>query len=381
MAYGVAATGEQSFGRIAALTTIFDHVCSDSWLLTTTKAPSQYPPFPTAGPASCEPPSWHENIDQKGFGYYSPAICPVGFTVGCTIRSMRIGEGFPPIVEGETAMYCVPNGFTCTSDTTDFRGGIWGLETAAVNTAAHVVVGPAIQIRWREDDLRILATDPLTPGVLPTPANDIDISKTVLAITYVVEPTSSIQSGHHENQSRPFAGIPTGMPTVSFLSPSLVDTMTRAGATPSAKNGDVSTTTSNGHDDSNIASGTSVAAMAMSGMLILLTLGCFAFAALRRYRRYHAGQIYRCFPIACDFRGVMWWRKRHVWQRKEPIRRTGDPDAELGTDGPIPELGPGNPLGTNENPAELIGNDKRKSWMSRVSRIFTTRLRKEVWSV
>lgn len=58
-----------------------------------------------------------------------------------------------------------------------------------------------------------------------------------------------------------------------------------------------------------------------------------------------------------------------------------NPDAELDTDGPIPELGPGIPLGTKENPAELVGSGVRNSWMSQVSRMFTVKMRKEVWSV
>ncbi|XXH02129.1 hypothetical protein Hte_008497 [Hypoxylon texense] len=153
--------------RLSELTTIFTPPCAITWLLTTTKVPSQYPAFPTTGPISCDPPQWVRNIAEKGFGYYSPAICPSGFTAGCTISDERISEGFPPITAGETAMYCVPSGFTCTSDTTDFRGGIWGFHRTASANGASVTVGPAIQIRWQDKDLFDLATDPLIPGVPP----------------------------------------------------------------------------------------------------------------------------------------------------------------------------------------------------------------------
>lgn len=95
---------------LAALTTIFTPPCSISWLLTSTKNPSQYPPFPTTGPASCDPPYWTANLRDQGFQYYSPAICPSGFEVGsgCRITKARTAEGFPTTQAGETAVYCVP---------------------------------------------------------------------------------------------------------------------------------------------------------------------------------------------------------------------------------------------------------------------------------
>lgn len=95
---------------LAALTTIFTPPCSISWLLTSSKNPSQYPAFPTAGPTTCDPPNWAGNIANKGFQYYSPAICPSGFEVGpsCQITKTRTSEGFPSVEAGETAVYCVP---------------------------------------------------------------------------------------------------------------------------------------------------------------------------------------------------------------------------------------------------------------------------------
>ncbi|KAK8081677.1 hypothetical protein PG996_000458 [Apiospora saccharicola] len=152
---------------IAALTTVFTHSCSETWLLTTTRAPSQFPPFPTAGPASCELPNWKDNIAAHGIRYYSPAICPSGFFIGpnCGVTKTRTNEGFPPVTAGETVAYCVPSDFTCTTDTTDFRGGVWGFATATA-PEAQVTVAPAIQIRWRDSDLSILQTHPLTPGLL-----------------------------------------------------------------------------------------------------------------------------------------------------------------------------------------------------------------------
>lgn len=93
---------------LAALTTVFTPPCPTSWIITSSKQASQYPAFPTGGPASCDPPDWDRNIADKAFQYYSPAICPSGFTVGCFVTDARTTEGFPAIEAGETAAYCVP---------------------------------------------------------------------------------------------------------------------------------------------------------------------------------------------------------------------------------------------------------------------------------
>ncbi|RYO91395.1 hypothetical protein DL766_001360 [Monosporascus sp. MC13-8B] len=100
-----------STAPLAALTTVFTPPCPTTWLITTSKIPSQYPPFPTGGPFSCNPPQWAANIADKGFQYYSPAICPGGFEVGpdCEVTDTRIPEEeFPAITAGEQAFYCVP---------------------------------------------------------------------------------------------------------------------------------------------------------------------------------------------------------------------------------------------------------------------------------
>ncbi|ERT01417.1 hypothetical protein HMPREF1624_02663 [Sporothrix schenckii ATCC 58251] len=158
---------------LAALTTVFTPPCPTSWLVTTTKLPSQFPSFPSANVAvpTCDPPGWAGNLAGEGFQYYSPAICPDGFEVGdeCILTGTpRTTEGFPAVAPGETVAWCVPSGQTCTSDTTDFRGGVWGVLQTSTGAGATITVGPAIQIRFRDVDLSILATHPLTPGrILP----------------------------------------------------------------------------------------------------------------------------------------------------------------------------------------------------------------------
>ncbi|OTA58975.1 hypothetical protein K449DRAFT_467159 [Hypoxylon sp. EC38] len=390
-----------AFGdHLSELTTVFTPPCSVTWLLTTTKVPSQYPPFPTTGPSSCDPPSWVENISQKGFAYYSPAICPMGFSVGCTASDKRADDGFPAITSGETAMYCVPSGFTCTSDTTDFRGGVWGFMRTTSASGASVTVGPALQIRWREEDLSSLQTDPLDPAAPVIGVNPIASSTSLTAVipttteAVPITPTSlpapttltGIETG--ELPTLTVVSTETGMlSSTSFpLRSSHRDTTTSIqpiNSTSSTNGG--STQSSNGAEGaaSGTASSTNTAAMALSGILIVILFGFLAVAILRRYRRYRTGKIDSFLPLCM---GLFIRNFVGKWGHRESSHRTPgnlpakDLEAELGTDGPIPELGPGNPLGTKENPAELVGSGVRNSWMSQVSRIFTTKMRKEVLS-
>ncbi|KAI1407918.1 hypothetical protein F5Y13DRAFT_205596 [Hypoxylon sp. FL1857] len=392
-----------AFGdRLSELTTVFTPPCPVTWLLTTTKVPSQYPPFPTTGPSSCDPPSWAENISQKGFAYYSPAICPIGFSVGCTASDKRADDGFPAITAGETAMYCVPSGFTCTSDTTDFRGGVWGFTRTASASGASVTVGPAIQIRWQEEDLSSLQTDPLDPAAPVIGANPTTSSTNLAGITTATAQTAPkaatstptlntvtrVESGVSSTNS---IIIPTepGVPTSTslFLQHSQQDTTTSIQLTSTSSAADSGTIQGSGSVKgaaSSTASSTNTAAMALSGILIVMILGFLAVTTFRRYRRYRAGKIESFFPPCIGLRITKFLGR---WKSERPSHRTStnfsakNLDAELGTDGPIPELGPGNPLGTRDNPAELIGSSVRNSWMSQVSRILTTKMRKEVWSV
>ncbi|KAI2605348.1 uncharacterized protein GGS25DRAFT_426955 [Hypoxylon fragiforme] len=401
--------------RLSDLTTVFVPPCPTTWLLTTTKVPSQFPAFPTAGPVSCDPPSWADNISQKGFAYYSPAICPENFSPACTVNDERTSEGFPTIAAGETAAYCVPSGFTCTSDTTDFRGGVWGFTRTATTPGASVTVGPAIQIRWKQEDLALLATDPLTGAKVPngglTQAQSVVSNALGSSSTLSTLSTASVTSTANTDTLGidPFIPIfpsPSISSSVSTTS-TLVQTrkpftdVTRLSTSPqtSSSSNPLESPTSirpeetSGANDTNATnvgeskavSSTTTAAMALSGILILLILGSFVIASIRRYRRYRAGEVSTFFPL----RVTAWGRKmldkwsNSISSHRPTLHRPRKyADAELGTDGPIPELGPAGPLGTKENPAELeeYSSSARDSWRSRVSRIFPAKLRKEVWS-
>ncbi|KAI1391743.1 uncharacterized protein F4822DRAFT_104424 [Hypoxylon trugodes] len=373
---------------LSELTTVFVPSCPITWLLTATKLPSQFPAFPPIGPASCDPPAWTNYLAQRGFGYYSPAICPNGFSVACTVNDERSSEGFPAIKAGETAMYCVPSGFTCTSDTTDFRGGIWGFTRTASTTGASVTVGPAIQIRWRQEDLSNLATDPLIPGPLPTRVGSSQIGITTTTTEQEPDPITTSSRSSASPASSTATPNKTDVSTSTTPTPSFnpVDTSTStlSEVTPTTSSGSASNQTSSGSSAPSIASSTSIAAMALSGTLIAIILGILAVTVYRRYRRYRAGEIQSLLPL----RARNWFNqfvgKYLSWF---PSRRNGSsyptkkPDAELEASGPTPELGGGDMLGTKENPAELAGSSVRNSWMSQVSRIFTIKSKKDVSSV
>ncbi|KAI8956730.1 hypothetical protein F5Y11DRAFT_342160 [Daldinia sp. FL1419] len=402
--------------RLSELVDVFIPPCSTTWLLTTAKLPSQYPPFPTTGPASCDPPLWTDNISQEGFGYYSPAICPSGFAVGCAARDVRSGEGFPIITAEETAMYCVPSGFTCTSDTTDFRGGVWGFMRLTSAAGVPVTVGPAIQIRWRAEDLSLLATDPLSPGLPATPTDvltpastssafpdvstpafttlPLRVSSTALQVTSL-SPTTEIEVGESPTSSEPDLlvskpeepEIPTTLMPLFSTDESTRLAPTRSSSTSPAKSGAAADRGGDGGNaTSSTASSANTAAMALSGVLIGIILGYFATTTIRRYRQYRTGKVERFFPLdlgALAGRILAGGTNRipsHPTTMIQPPRYP-NPGAELGTDGPIPEIGSGSPLGTKENPAELGVNSARNSWVSRVSRIFTVKLTKETWPV
>ncbi|KAI1419760.1 hypothetical protein F5Y12DRAFT_195512 [Xylaria sp. FL1777] len=430
---------------LAALTTVFTPPCPITWLLTTTKVPSQMPPFPSNGPASCDPPSWDEYLPQRGFEYYSPAICPSGFYVGpsCVITNPRTAQGFPAIQGGETAAYCIPNGHTCTSDTSDFRGGVWGVSRTATVNGAQVTVGPAIQIRWREEDLNNLETDPLTPGPRSTQPSSTQPSSTQITpvetstdtdqfstpdptttstqrlilpilsstsstttvpreLTPIQSSVSSVSSSSSTSSASASASAlassssapappsstitqesqPSTAPTTSAPSSGQQSTDVDAPAQAKGRGG-------NGGSSSNFT----VAAIVLTGILIAIIATYSAYATLRRYRRYRAGETeeFFVFQVEAWVRGRvrMMSRRRGQWggggggsdsEKAEEDgggdmnrrRRRKMPDAELGTEGPLPELGSSQPFGTKENPAELPTVD-RSSWRSRVSRIFVAR--------
>lgn len=408
---------------LAALTTIFTLPCPTTWLLTTTKLPSQYPPFPSAGPSSCDPPSWNQNLDGAGFQYYSPAICPSGFVVGpsCDLRKTRTTEGFPSVAPGETVAYCVPIGLTCTTDTTDFRGGVWGFSRDGTENSARVTVGPAIQIRWVDGDLKIMETHPLTPGrVLAETTSEAKLetttrkTKTQAAKTETIqveaqpvrtefeqEPPSTVRVPDatqktyqiftiinmpafppQSSSSTPLAtqsGLiadsgslgrgPTG--SITFVGPAETTTAASS-ANPSESTR--SETAGSQRDGWVLDRGTSIVLVVMISLLVGIAIWVISFVLIRRHK---AGRLTGWKPAALIRVGI---RRGHVYRpRADSVSSTANMlghnrDGGRGETG-FAELESGPPRGTTPNPAELEGRgigdpSVRWSWISTISRFF-----------
>ncbi|KAK4150090.1 hypothetical protein C8A00DRAFT_46442 [Chaetomidium leptoderma] len=334
---------------LAALTSVFTPPCPTSWLLTTTRSFSQYPAFPTTGPASCDPPSWRTNIARAGFHYYSPAICPRGFVVGpnCGVTKTRTDEGFPAIAPGETAAYCVPIGLTCTTDITDFRGGVWGFAREASTAGALVTVGPAIQIRWVEADLSMLETHPLTPG--------LKLARTGPETTLVRSTTSSSPAKETntepEKRPAPDSGEDSSGSLVTDTNTRPPDeTLTHIFADPTSTLGPANTASgSNGSGGlGSLDRGTSIAVIVVVTVVAGIALWTAAFFLVRRYKG--TGKP-KGSPSSteCDDESGLGPRRRHT------SAYTGMAKSIVVS--PMSELDSGPAaIGSTPNPAELEGD-------------------------
>ncbi|EPS38985.1 hypothetical protein H072_7242 [Dactylellina haptotyla CBS 200.50] len=104
----------------------------------------------------CAPPQyeqiWYNN------GYYSPGICPSGYTVGCTAQGQTVN--FETINAEETAALCVPSLISITRV-------------------------PAFQIRWQSSDLSIFETPPIAGSEVTT------VTIAPVAITVTAPPRTS----------------------------------------------------------------------------------------------------------------------------------------------------------------------------------------------
>lgn len=356
---------------LAALTSVFTPPCPTTWLLTTTRLFSQYPAFPTTGPASCDPPSWRTNIANAGFHYYSPAVCPHGFVVGpnCAVTKTRTDEGFPAIDPGETAAYCVPAGLTCTTDLTDYRGGVWGFARDATTPGALVTLGPAVQIRWVEADLTILETHPLTPGLkLATTSSQTTPPPDMASVTTASPPTETTGEKRtlpgegetrstvlgtdkttHKPDQKSFSFIyETGDPT-SSLGPK------NTGANPNGSGGLGS-----------LDRTTSIVVIVVVTVVAGIALWVAAFLLVRRYKR--RARVGKGSPSSTgsDEPGLEHGRRRHT--------RLNSAATKSIVLSPASELDAGPPaVGSTPNPAELQGDDivplPARPWMGHKSRL------------
>ncbi|KAI1472143.1 uncharacterized protein F4812DRAFT_407630 [Daldinia caldariorum] len=139
---------------VAALTTIWTP--SDGCFPVSTRPTTDIDVFWTSNP-KCAPPGYASYFETY---YYSPAVCPSGFTVGCSRYDDFQGPSVEPT---ETAVLCVMSGYSCTPEGWNYYATNTDLDYAQV----------MIQIRWASSDLSILETHPLTPGlILATATSD-----------------------------------------------------------------------------------------------------------------------------------------------------------------------------------------------------------------
>ncbi|KAG8168844.1 hypothetical protein KVR01_001593 [Diaporthe batatas] len=146
------------FHGAGPLTTVFttpDFCASLYWTDTAT---------PPLSSLVCMPPKFH-SLYAYSFGFYSPGICPKSWTKGCEFpydqaRTDDAGGMIyfgGPVLQSETVQVCCPNGYTCLTD-----------GPSSYSKCAHTTdsseLAFALQVRWQESDLSILATDPTVPG-------------------------------------------------------------------------------------------------------------------------------------------------------------------------------------------------------------------------
>ncbi|KAJ4392106.1 hypothetical protein N0V93_005728 [Gnomoniopsis smithogilvyi] len=188
------------------------------------------------GPLSssvCMPPRFHQLWDYS-WGFYSPGICPSGYTKGCSfptsLASTSLGMIYfgGPVDNGETVQVCCPTGYECLTNTVSSY-------SKCISTGASDLAF-AIQVRWKESDLSILETDPTVPGskysspasvtatTTQSGASSSGSSGTAAVETSVASDTTSAATSDEENSassgglsSHATIGLAAGAMALAFL--------------------------------------------------------------------------------------------------------------------------------------------------------------------
>lgn len=307
------------------------------------------------------------------------------------------------------------SGHSCTTDTTDFRGGVWGA-TSNRRGSPVFTIGPAVQIRFRESDLPLLATHPLTPGLVVGQNTPPAVAVSVTAgIVPLLTPATGGETQTLDSSSF-VTSLPTNAPTntgASVGGGALSSNMAAssgaiAGASPSSTG---STQISegnalrNGAEDSRRGLPAGIVAVLVASTLAAFAVGV---ALLIRFR----SSLYYRIPRNC---WVWPWRRRRdnslvpvgvgAWIGQRP-RCDDDDDEEVwhGTGNPHSRLvkiaevdrhsqlsEARQPLGSRENPAEMEGDleyvhglTRQASWisrfLSRIPRSSTTTSSRSRWT-
>lgn len=161
------------------------------------------------------PPKFKQ-LNDYSFGFYSPGICPTGWGKGCDFDNAkaRTDDGGwvyfgGDVLAGETVRICCPSGYSCLENDPYSSSKCTRVTESSTETAF------ALQVRWQESDLSILATDPTVPGSTYTAPSTATASQSTAKNTAVDTPTpsSSSNSSIAQNEdpgSSTDSGIPTG---------------------------------------------------------------------------------------------------------------------------------------------------------------------------
>ncbi|KAB5578684.1 hypothetical protein GE09DRAFT_558335 [Coniochaeta sp. 2T2.1] len=161
--------------------------------------------------SNCCPPEFSR---VWSWGFYSPGVCPGGYTSGCNWKN-RLGEAWAT-TPGESAVWCVPSSYACV---TEHGGHIISLATPSYGISTNTV--PAFQIRWQSSDLSLLEAATSTKQTSSTPSPSPKPSPTAPQGPSVTSPASvSISSTTSREEAAQTAssssnGSPTVEPTYS----------------------------------------------------------------------------------------------------------------------------------------------------------------------
>ncbi|KAB5578685.1 hypothetical protein GE09DRAFT_558347 [Coniochaeta sp. 2T2.1] len=167
----------------------------------------------------CCPPEF-ENVWM--YGFYSPGVCPSGYTIGCAY-TVNMPWSAWDITSSESAAWCVPTSYACwhPSGMPDKTGE----DTRATASSNSRDTVPAFQIRWQKSDssLFVVTTSsteqPSTssPTPMPGPTSSQGPSATRL-ITTTTETTGGSPGGGSTAEPR---GRNTGVLVGEILGPIL----------------------------------------------------------------------------------------------------------------------------------------------------------------
>ncbi|KKY27521.1 hypothetical protein UCDDS831_g00727 [Diplodia seriata] len=213
-------------GGAGPLTTVFttpDFCSSGAWSDVGTPALSS---------SICMPPDgWTEYWNLRA-GFFSPAICPLGYTRGCAIPTSLatgISLGGPLATDGtqtETGHICCPRGYTCDPGDSFYQPWPYSKcrSTAATSYTTSNEITPAfvtttselvyaIQVRWRDADLSRLETNPTVYGQImtATSATASTAARTTAAATASsTAGGSSVTNGSDDSSGGSGSGLSTG---------------------------------------------------------------------------------------------------------------------------------------------------------------------------